>query len=226
MMITSRRLLNNAAKAPSRSFSTAKKFSLPALPYNYDALSPVISGNIMELHHSKHHNAYVNNLNAALEQYADAESKNDVGKMIALQSAIKFNGGGHVNHSIFWTNLAPTKEGGGFADPKFHVVQAITKKFGSVEAFVTKFNSQTAAVQGSGWGWLGFNRNTHDIEVITLPNQDPLSVTGLVPLLGVDVWEHAYYLDYKNARPDYLKEIWKVVNWKNVEERYLEASKK
>eukprot|EP01098_Paradermamoeba_levis_P006579 TRINITY_DN2736_c0_g1_i1.p1 TRINITY_DN2736_c0_g1~~TRINITY_DN2736_c0_g1_i1.p1 ORF type:complete len:265 (-),score=108.44 TRINITY_DN2736_c0_g1_i1:22-711(-) len=211
---------------PSRNFSgAAKKFSLPALSYGYDALSPVISGKIMELHHSKHHNAYVTNLNAALEQYADAESKQDVGKMIALQAAIKFNGGGHINHSIFWTNLAPQKDGGGFVNPKLEIVQAITKKYGSIDNFVTKFNAQTVAVQGSGWGWLGFNKATQDVDIVTLPNQDPLSITGLIPLLGVDVWEHAYYLDYKNVRADYLKEVWKVVNWGNVEERFLAAKK-
>jgi len=147
--------------------------------------------------------------------------KNDISKMIALQSAIKFNGGGHVNHSIFWTNLAPQKDGGG--QPKEggeNLLKAIDSQFGTFDSFVSTFNQQTAAIQGSGWGWLVYNTQRKRIEILTMPNQDPISMTGHIPLLGIDVWEHAYYLDYKNARPDYLTQIWKVVNWKNVGERF------
>ena len=140
------------------------------------------------------------------------------------QNAIKFNGGGHVNHSIFWTNLAPISEGGG-EGPNGSIADAINKKFGSFEDFQTKFNTQTAAVQGSGWGWLVYDPNAKDIKIQTMANQDPVGSLGLVPLLGIDVWEHAYYLKYENRRPDYLKEIWKVVNWKNVQSRYEEATK-
>lgn len=193
--------------------------SLPDLPYDYSALEPVISAEIMELHHKKHHNTYVTNLNACLEKYADAESRGDVATMIALQGALKFNGGGHVNHSIFWTNLAPQSQGGGEL-PSGALADAIVAKWGSFEAFIETFNGTTAPIQGSGWGWLGYNPKSRGLEIATCANQDPLSVQGLVPLLGIDVWEHAYYLQYKNVRPDYLKNIWKVVNWANVAGRY------
>jgi len=199
-------------------------YKLPDMPYGYNELEPVISGEIMELHHKKHHQAYVNNLNAALEKYAAAESKNDVAEMIALQPAIRFNGGGHVNHSIFWTNLAPPKNGGG-APPEGDLAKRIQAQYGSQDKFIEKFNAQTASIQGSGWGWLAYNKAEDRLVIQSCPNQDPLSTTGLIPLLGIDVWEHAYYLQYKNARPDYLKAIWKVVSWKNVADR-LEAAKK
>ncbi len=198
------------------------KYTLPDLPYDVDALEPVISGEIMSLHYHKHHNAYVTNLNKALEQYADAEAKNDIAQMIALQSAIKFNGGGHVNHSIFWTNLAPKGKGGG-EGPSGNLATEIDKEFGSLDAFIEKFNAKTVAIQGSGWGWLGYNKGAKRLEIATCGNQDPLSTTGLIPLLGVDVWEHAYYLQYRNVRPDYVKAIWEIINWKNVEERFSKA---
>jgi len=201
-------------------------YKLPDLPYRYNELEPIVSAEIMELHHKKHHATYVNNLNAALEKYSGAQAKNDVATMISLQGAIKFNGGGHVNHSIFWTNLAPTKKGGGEA-PTGDIAERIKKQFGSTDNFINKFNTSTAAIQGSGWGWLGYNKEEDRLQIVSCANQDPLSThsTPLIPLLGIDVWEHAYYLQYKNARPDYLKAIWKIVNWKNVNER-LEAAKK
>lgn len=202
-----------------RAISTAK---LPDLPYDFGALQPYISGQIMELHHKKHHQAYVTNFNAAMEQYAQAESKNDIATMIKLQGAIKFNGGGHVNHSIFWTNLCSPKD---YEPPSGEVKQLIEARWKSVDAFTAAFNGAAAGVQGSGWGWLGYNKATNGLEIATTANQDPLSTTHLVPLLGIDVWEHAYYLDYKNVRPDYLKAVWNVVNWKNVADRLAEAKK-
>ncbi len=203
----------------------AKKFTLPELPYGYKDLEPVISGDIMELHHKKHHQAYVNNLNAALEKYEEAQNKEDLNAMIQLQPAIRFNGGGHINHSIFWTNLAPVSKGGG-TPPTGELANAIKEKWGSFEAFIEKFNAKAAAIQGSGWCWLGFCPSTKQILTYTLSNQDPLEGTaGFIPLLGIDVWEHAYYLQYKNARPDYLKAIWQVVNWANVAERYNNCTK-
>jgi Fe-Mn family superoxide dismutase len=198
------------------------KHTLPDLPYDYSALEPVISGKIMEIHHSKHHNAYVTNLNAALEKYEAAEAKGDIAGMIALHGAIKFNGGGHVNHSIFWTNLAPIGKGGG-EFPKGDLAQAINTQWGSLEKFIETFNAKTAPIQGSGWGWLGFDKTNDRLVIETCANQDPLSVTGHTPLLGIDVWEHAYYLQYMNVRLDYLKNIWKVVNWANVADRYAKA---
>ncbi len=192
-------------------------YTLPDLPYEYAALEPVISREIMELHHGKHHRAYVNNLNAALEQSATA----DLSTQIALQKAIKFNGGGHINHSIFWTNLAPKGIGGGH--PSGHLGQAIEKQWGSFDNFVKKFNSKAVAIQGSGWCWLAYHPDCGAIRLIPYANQDPCSAEGWVPLLGIDVWEHAYYLQYKNARADYLSAIWQIINWHSIEERYEAA---
>lgn len=195
---------------------------MPDLPYDYNALEPTISAEIMKLHHKKHHATYVNNLNVAEEKLAEALHKNDTASVIQLQSAIKFNGGGHLNHSIFWKNLCPT--GGG--DPSGELLFKINESFKSVENMKTKMAEAAISVQGSGWAWLGFCTERHKLLVKTTPNQDPLQPTlGLVPLLGIDVWEHAYYLQYKNVRPDYVKAIWKVINWKDVEERLENASK-
>eukprot|EP00052_Salpingoeca_macrocollata_P001424 m.25491 g.25491 ORF g.25491 m.25491 type:complete len:223 (-) comp11378_c0_seq2:24-692(-) len=199
------------------------KHTLPDLPYDYNALEPVVSADIMKIHHSKHHQTYVTNLNAAEEKQQEALAKNDLSGSIALQQAIKFNGGGHINHSIFWTNLAPRGHGG---DLSGELLDAIKRDFGTVDAFKEKFNASTVAVQGSGWGWLGYNTASKKLQIATCFNQDPLqATTGLVPLLGVDVWEHAYYLQYKNMRADYLKAIWEIVNWNNVAERFANAQK-
>lgn len=202
---------------------TAKTgYRLPDLPYDYNALEPVVSAEIMELHYSKHHRAYVNNLNAALEKYHEAESKNDISSMIALQSLIKFNGGGHINHSIFWTNLGPVSKGAG-QKPKGDLSKAIDRDFASFEAFQEKFNASAAAIQGSGWGWLGYNKSSKVLEIAACSNHDLLSSTGLVPIFTMDVWEHAYYLQYKNLRGDFIKSLWQVLNWKNMEERFAKA---
>jgi Fe-Mn family superoxide dismutase len=199
------------------------KFELPKLPYELDALEPVISKEIMTLHYTKHHQAYVTNLNAALEKYAEAEAKNEIAQMVALQQAIRFNGGGHVNHSIFWTNLAPVSKGGG-TPPQGALAKAIDHTFGSFDAFKEQFSAKAAALQGSGWVWLGYNKTSKHLEIVACDNQDPLSTKGLIPILGLDVWEHAYYLQYKNVRPDYIKAIWQVFNWKNAEERFAAAN--
>lgn len=202
--------------------TTQQQYQLPVLSYGLSDLEPVISAAIMDLHYNKHHAAYVANLNKALEQFAEAEQKNDVAGMVALQSAIKFNGGGHVNHSIFWTNLVPKNKGGG-VPPEGALAKAIENEFGSLQKFIDHFTAKTVAIQGSGWGWLGFNKATSHLEIVTCDNQDPLSTKGLIPLLGIDVWEHAYYLQYKNVRADYVKAIWGIINWKNVSERYQVA---
>ena len=194
-------------------------YQIPDLPYDYSALEPVISGEIMEIHHQKHHAAYANNLNIALEKQAEAETKGDVAGMIALQEAIKFNGGGFVNHSIFWKNLAPQNKGGG-EPPTGEFADLINATFGSLDNLIAAFNAMTAPIQGSGWGWLGVCPFDGDLVMATSANQDPLSTQGLIPLLGIDVWEHAYYLQYKNARPEYLKQIWGVVNWAGIQEHY------
>jgi Fe-Mn family superoxide dismutase len=197
---------------------------LPPLPYSYDALEPAISAQIMEIHHQKHHQAYVNNFNAALKKLQAAESANQLDEMLGLQAALKFNGGGHINHSIFWTNLAPIGQGGA---PSPELLKLLEASFGSFDGFKEKMTSAASGVQGSGWAWLGYDANQKRAVITTLPNQDPLeATTGLVPLLGIDVWEHAYYLQYKNVRPDYLKAIWQVVNWNNVNQRLAAAQKK
>ncbi|GAV62493.1 LOW QUALITY PROTEIN: Sod_Fe_N domain-containing protein/Ribosomal_S26e domain-containing protein/Sod_Fe_C domain-containing protein [Cephalotus follicularis] len=199
------------AHSTSRGLQTV---SLPDLPYDYGSLEPAISGEIMQLHHQKHHQGYVTNYNKALQQLHDAVAIGDASSVVKLQSAIKFNGGGHVNHSIFWKNLSPVREVGG-EPPKGSLGWAIDTHFGSLEALIQKINAEGAALQGSGWVWLGLDKELKKLVVETTANQDPLVTKGpsLVPLLGVDVWEHAYYLQYKNVRPDYLKNIWKVINW-------------
>merc|ERR1712002_415763 len=174
------------------------------------------------LHHQKHHNTYVTNLNVAEEKLAEAVQKNDVAAIIALQPALKFNGGGHINHSIFWENLSP--KGGG--EPSGDLMAAIKEDFGTFERMKTELVAATVAVQGSGWGWLGFNPASGRLRIATCANQDPLqATTGLVPLFGIDVWEHAYYLQYKNVRPDYVSAIFNVANWSDVAERLAAAKK-
>ncbi|KAI0338831.1 manganese superoxide dismutase [Trametopsis cervina] len=195
--------------------------TLPDLPYAYDALEPFISRQIMELHHKKHHQTYVNALNAAEQAYAKASTPKE---RIALQAALKFNGGGHINHSLFWKNLAPASSegkgnGGSLRDGPLK--QAIDATWGSLDALKKEFNTTTAGIQGSGWGWLGWNPSTKRLEVATTANQDPLLTH--VPIIGVDVWEHAFYLQYLNVKVDYLNAIWSVINWDEAEKRFAEA---
>lgn len=197
-------------------------FEQSDLPYDFGALEPVISGEIMELHYNKHHKAYVANLNTAMEKFFEAKARENPEAMLALLSSINFNGGGHVNHSIFWTNLAPEGAGGG-GEPTGDLAVAINKQFGTFQNFMDRFTAKTCAVQGSGWGWLGYCKEKQSLEITTCQNQDALSTKGLIPLLGVDVWEHAYYLQYKNVRVEYLKNFWRIVNWGNVAERFENA---
>jgi len=201
----------------------ALKFQLPSLPYELGDLEPFISTQIMDLHYNKHHATYVQNLNKLLEQLEEAMKNSDISTMIALQRGIKFNGGGHINHSIFWTNLAPKNKGGG-APPQGPLANAINQEFGSLDKLIEKMSNKTNAIQGSGWCWLGFNKDSGHLEIAICKNQDPLSKQGLIPLLGIDVWEHAYYLQYQNVRPNYVKAIWNIVNWKNVAERFQAAN--
>jgi Fe-Mn family superoxide dismutase len=208
-----------------KEMSMSQQYKLPELPYEFNALEPVISAEIMTLHYTKHHATYVANLNKAMEQLAEAEQKEDIAAQVALQAAIKFNGGGHVNHSIFWTNLAPVGKGGG-QYVEGPLSKAIDQQFGSKEKLIELMSAKAVAIQGSGWAWLGFNKANGHLEIATCDNQDPLSTKGLVPLLGIDVWEHSYYLQYKNVRADYVKAIWQIVNWKNVAERYVAAGGK
>lgn len=200
---------------------TRFKHTLPDLPYDYNALEPTISSEIMKLHHTKHHATYVNNLNVAEEKLAEALHKKDTTAIIQLQNVIKFNGGGHLNHSIFWKNLCPSGK-----SMDANLKAAIESSFDSVDVMKEKMSQAAVAVQGSGWAWLGYCKSSGKLRVASTSNQDPLEATlGLVPLFGIDVWEHAYYLQYKNVRPDYVKAIWNVVNWKDISER-LENAKK
>ncbi|KAI8326178.1 mitochondrial superoxide dismutase 2 [Martensiomyces pterosporus] len=205
--------------------SVRAKHTVPDLDYDYSELEPVISAKIMQLHHDKHHATYVANLNVAEEKFLEAQAKNDVAAQVALQPAIRFNAGGHVNHTIFWKNLIGEKNGGGHLQ-EGALKKAIEKQFGSLEVLSGKVNAQTAAIQGSGWGWLTFNSAKGQLDVITTANQDMPSSVGHVPLLGIDAWEHAYYLDYNNVKVDYFKNIWRVINWKDVAKRYDEAAAK
>nr|AXR98616.1 Mn superoxide dismutase [Haliotis fulgens] len=196
------------------------KHTLPDLPYDYNALEPYISADIMKLHHMKHHNAYVTNLNVAQEKLSEAEAKNDINSIISLQPSLRFNGGGHINHSIFWEVLSPN--GGG--EPDGDLMHCIKRDFGSYEEMKKELTASAVTVQGSGWAWLGFNPVSGRLRVSACANQDPLeATTGLVPLFGIDVWEHAYYLQYKNVRPDYVGAIFNVANWENVARRLSEA---
>lgn len=195
---------------------TRSKHTLPQLPYDYAALEPIICREIMELHHTKHHQTYVNNLNAAEEQLAEAVAKKDPSKIIALGGALKFNGGGHINHTIFWQNLTPNR-----TDPSAELKEAINQSFGSFENFKKELTTLTVAIQGSGWGWLGYNKKSKRLQLAACANQDPLeATTGLVPLFGIDVWEHAYYLQYKNVRPSYVEAIYEIANWKDISDRF------
>jgi len=209
-----------AQRLVPRAVLTRQKHTLPDLPYDYNALEPVISAEIMQIHHSKHHQVYVNMLNQTEEKFMEAKEKNDLKTMITLGPALRFHGGGHINHSIFWQNLSPN--GGG--EPEGQLLEAINKDFGSFEKFMSTMSTATVGIQGSGWGWLGYNKASKSLAISACPNQDPLEpTTGLVPLLGIDVWEHAYYLQYKNVRADYVKNIFSIVNWKDVGERLSAA---
>ncbi|KAI0943741.1 hypothetical protein AcW1_002830 [Taiwanofungus camphoratus] len=195
--------------------------TLPDLPYPYDALEPYISRQIMELHHKKHHNTYVTALNAAEQAYAKASTPKE---RIALQAALRFNGGGHINHSLFWKNLAPAaseKKGNGGVLKDGPLKNAIVESFGTFDNFKKEFNTTTAGIQGSGWGWLGLNPTTKRLEITTTSNQDPLLTH--VPVIGVDIWEHAFYLQYLNVKADYLNAIWNVINFDEAEKRYLDG---
>lgn len=171
----------------------------------------------MTLHHSKHHNTYVTNLNAALKAQEAAVQANDVPAQVANLQAIKFNGGGHINHSLFWENLAPVGSAPTSQAPQ--LVDAINKHWGSVDAFQAAFTKALLGLQGSGWGWLVKDAETGRLSISVTKDQDPVAASE-VPIFGVDMWEHAYYLQYLNSKPDYVKAIWTVINWKTAEARF------
>jgi superoxide dismutase, Fe-Mn family len=197
-------------------------FELPKLPYDLNALEPHIDSKTMEIHHGKHHNAYVTNLNNAIAG-TDLENKSleDLMKVAGSNAAVRNNGGGHYNHSLFWTIMSP--QGGG--NPSGELASAIDAKFGSFDAFKEEFGKAAATRFGSGWAWLSVANG--DLVISSTPNQDnPIMDVADVkgtPILGLDVWEHAYYLNYQNRRPDYVSAFWNVVNWEEVAKRYAAA---
>jgi Fe-Mn family superoxide dismutase len=197
-------------------------FKLMDLPYAYDALEPHIDARTMEIHYSKHHQGYTNKLNAALEKHPELEGKSAKELLENLdavpediRTAVRNNGGGYKNHNIFWKVMSP--DGGG--EPTGALAEAINKAFGSFDAFKEKFSNAAATQFGSGWGWL-CKKEDGSLVVTSTPNQDNPYSQGLTPLLGLDVWEHAYYLNYQNRRPDYIKAWWNVVNWDEVARRF------
>ncbi|MBD2068001.1 superoxide dismutase [Leptolyngbya sp. FACHB-671] len=202
-------------------------FELPSLPYSNDALEPYIDAQTMQIHHDNHHGTYVSKLNAALEKHSDLQNKS-VDELIrdlntlpdAVRTAVRNNGGGHFNHTIFWTLMAPN--GGG--EPNGAIAQAITDTFGDFENFKQRFNDAGAGQFGSGFVWL-VRTADGKLDVVSTPNQDNPLTEGHFPILGNDVWEHAYYLKYQNRRPEYLKQWWNVVNWNEVNNRFAQASR-
>ena len=201
------------------------KHELPALPYAHDALEPHIDARTMEIHHSKHHNAYVTNLNNALDNHSDLQSKSLVELLKDLtavpsdiRAVVRNNGGGHLNHSMFWTNMSPNSVGA----PSGELATAINVTFGNFEDFKDEFSKAAATRFGSGWAWLSVDTN-RNLTISSTANQDNPVSEGLTPLLGLDVWEHAYYLNYQNRRPDYVSAWWNVVNWNEVAARLAAA---
>ena len=200
-------------------------FELPALPYATDALEPHIDARTMEIHHGKHHNAYVTNLNKALEAYPDLQSKSIEELLTSLDSipeairpAVRNNGGGHYNHSMFWQVMGPGKGG----EPTGDLAAAINTAFGSFAAFKEKFAAAGVGRFGSGWAWLIADKGGA-VSISSSPNQDNPISEGKTAILGIDVWEHAYYLNYQNRRPDYIAAWWNTVNWDEVAKRYAAA---
>jgi Fe-Mn family superoxide dismutase len=199
-------------------------YELPKLPYDYAALEPHIDARTMEIHHTKHHQAYVNNVNKALENHPDLAAKSIDDLIIGLngvpeeiRTAVRNNGGGHANHSLFWQIMSPN--GGG--EPSGDLAAAITSAFGSFGEFQEKFNAAATTRFGSGWAWLVAKDGA--IAVESSANQDSPLSEGKTPILALDVWEHAYYLNYQNRRPDYIKAFWNVVNWQAVADRFAAA---
>lgn len=194
-------------------------YTLPDLPYDYAALEPAISGRIMELHHSKHHQAYVTGANTALAQLAEARETGNLANVNKLEKDLAFNLGGHVNHSVFWTNLSP--EGGD--KPTGELAAAIDDHFGSFDGFQAHFTATALGVQGSGWAVLAWDSIGQRLIIVQFFDQQANFPVGIVPLLMLDVWEHAYYLDYLNVRADYVKAFWELVNWPDVQRRFEAA---
>ncbi|MGV0335011.1 superoxide dismutase [Corynebacterium kroppenstedtii] len=198
-------------------------YELPDLPYDYNALEPHISGEIMQLHHDKHHATYVAGANAALEKLEKAREEGaDANEIRTLSKNLAFNLGGHTNHSIFWKNLSPN--GGG--EPTGELAEAINRDFGSFEKFKDHFSAAATGLQGSGWAVLGYDHIAGRLIIEQLTDQQGNVSVDFTPLLMLDMWEHAFYLQYKNVKADYVKAVWNVFNWEDVAERYARAKSK
>lgn len=195
-------------------------YSLPELTYDYAALEPHISARIMELHHSKHHKAYVDGANNALAQMAEARETGSFANINRLEKDLAFHLGGHVNHSIFWTNLAPDAGG----TPEGEVASAIDEYFGSFDAFKAHFQAASLGIQGSGWGVLSWDPVGSRLVIQQLFDQQANTAQGTIPILQLDMWEHAFYLDYQNVKADYVKAFWNIVNWEDVASRFGSVS--
>lgn len=201
-------------------------YSLPTLPYAYDALEPVIDAKTMEIHHTKHHQAYIDKLNAALSEHADlaALPVEDLLRQFAtlpdsIKTAVRNHGGGHANHSLFWTVLTPVSSA--VKQPEGALLQAIDNDLGGFAQFTEQFQAAAAGQFGSGWAWLVVENGK--LQVLATANQDSPLMNQQTPILGLDVWEHAYYLQYQNRRPDYATAFWQIVNWQEVAKRYTAA---
>lgn len=195
-------------------------YTLPDLPYDYGSLEPHINGHILELHHDKHHAAYVKGANDTLERIDEAREKGDFGGIVGLEKTLAFNVSGHVLHSLYWQNMSP--DGGG--RPEGELAEAIDEYFGSFEGFHGQLSAATTLVQGSGWGVLSYEPTSKRLIVEQVYDHHGNVAQTSVPLLAFDAWEHAYYLQYKNVRPDFVKAMWEVVNWQDVAARYAEAT--
>ena len=194
-------------------------YQLPELSYDYSALEPHISARIMELHHSKHHQAYVTGANAALEAMEKARSENNFATLPKLQKDLAFNLGGHINHSIFWKNLSPSSSA-----PEGDLAAAISEYFGSFEAFKNHFSAAAIGIQGSGWAYLAWDALGNRMIIGQLYDQQGNLAMGNIPLLMLDMWEHAFYLDYQNVKADYVKAFWNIVDWEDVANRFGSVS--
>jgi Fe-Mn family superoxide dismutase len=201
---------------------TMAKYTLPDLPYDYAALEPHISGKIMQLHHDKHHQAYVTGANTALEQLAEARETGNLANVNKLEKDLAFNLGGHVNHSIFWTNLSP--DGGG--QPEGELAAAIDEFFGGFDKFQAHFTAAATGIQGSGWAVLSWDPIGEQLIIQQLFDQQSNTAMGTIPVFQLDMWEHAFYLDYLNVKADYVKAVWNIANWQNVQERFAAAREK
>jgi Fe-Mn family superoxide dismutase len=195
------------------------KYTLPELGYDYSALEPSISARIMELHHSKHHAAYVAGINSALDALEEARAKNDFTWINKLQKDVAFHLGGHINHSIFWKNLAPANTD----RPEGELAAAIEEFFGSFEAFQAHFNASAMGIQGSGWSFLAWDAVGQRLIIEQLYDQQGNIAVATTPLLMLDMWEHAFYLDYQNVKGDYVKAFWNIINWADVQARFVAA---